>query len=270
MKTTDDIDDIFTAVKEEPEADQPAATSTPDAQSKEFRFEADISDTGIDPYDDSEAQRLINEEADKDMVAAPEAPPHMSVPVTNEKLLLDPIAPLTDEIERRFGGVFELDKFVKVTQFEREDFVRAALFDAELVFRIELPGVSVVMDVAIPPESFTVSAAAAARHWGKIGFNEKESDMQWLLSFQQLHAWFQIRSINGEPTSWSTTFCDGVPKLSDMRATMADPENFNEFFSMNATRWRMIVEAMRIAEYKYKLCLEAWHDRSFFTSAGTA
>jgi hypothetical protein len=85
-----------------------------------------------------------------------------------------------------------------------------------------------------------------------------------------MHAWFMVREINGTPTPWSDVFCDGIPKTSVSRAKLAEPSNFEEFFVMTPIRWRMIVEAMRIAEFKYKLCMEAWQDRSFFTTAGTA
>lgn len=260
---TEEIDNIFAAAQEEPDA--PEAS---DAESKEeFNIKADMGD--IDPYDDSEARKLIREEEEKNMVAAPEPPERIVLPLNNPTVVHDSVKELNDEVERRFSGLFDLHKHVTVTPLERDAFVRAALFDSELKYDVSIPGIDIAFEVAIPPDSFTVSAAAAARHWGKIGFNEPESDMQWLLSFQQMHAWYQIRAINGEPTQWSDFFCDGVPKLSALRAVLADPNNFETFHTMNATRWKAMVEALRIAEYKYKLCLEAWHDRSFFTTAGT-
>jgi hypothetical protein len=260
----DEIDNIFAAAQEEPETEAAAA----DPAKPGFEIKADASD--IDLYDDSEERKLIREEEEKSMVTAPEPPARETIPLRNATVTIDAVKELNEEVERRFGGLFDLNNQVTVTETERDAFVRAALFDAEMLFKVEIPGIGITYDVAIPPEAFTVSAAAAARHWGRIGFNDKESEMQWLLSFQQMHAWFQIRSVNGEPTPWSVDFCDGLPKLSDLRKTMNDPDNFDVFHRMNATRWKTMVEAMRVAEYKYKLCLEAWHDRSFFTSADTA
>jgi len=50
---------------------------------------------------------------------------------------------------------------------------------------------------------------------------------------------------------------------------LADPTAIEVMTNMNATRWRMLMEAMYMAEMKYKLCLQNWQDRSFFTGADT-
>lgn len=246
--------DIFAAAKEAPEEG---------AQ----HFEMDVPTDGVDLYDHSKEREALAEE--ESSIDAPNPPERVSAPLNNPAIMKDPVGDMRDEIERRFRANYDIGK-VTVDDQERQRFVRAALHDKEMWFDVLLPGPNVAVRVAIPTETFTTSAAAAATHWGKIGHNDASSDMQWLLSFQQIHAWIQVREVDGEPTSWSDVFVDGVPRLSEMRKTMKDPEQFEEFFSMSAPRWRLLVEAMRIAEFKYKLCLEAWHDRSFFTSAGIA
>lgn len=232
-------------------------------------FEADLSTEGTNLFDHSAEQAAIAKEEELDGVPIPEPPGHVEAPINNAKLLDNPLDDLKAMAEKSFNGTFDVGS-VTVTPSEREDFLRAALHDSELQFDIHLEGVGVVISVVIPPETFTTSAASAADAWGKKGFNDKDSDIQWTLSFQQMHAWFQVRAINHAPTAWSDAFCDGVPKMSYMRNQLSDPDNFETFFTMQPPRWRMLVEAMRVAEYKYKLCQEAWHDKSFFTHAGIA
>jgi hypothetical protein len=250
----EDPKDIFAAAAEPPEDGAE-------------RFEMEVPTDGIDPYDHSAEREAISSDAQD--VSAPEQPERLTAPVSNPAMFQDPVGDLKKEIEGRFSADYDIGK-VTVDEQERQRFVRAALHDKEMWFDVKIEGVNAVVRVAIPTETFTTSVGAAATYWGKLGHNDSTSDMQWLLSFQQMHAWFQIREIDGEPTEWSDEFSDGVPRLAKLRGILKDPEEFETFFSMSAPRWRMLVEAMRIAEFKYKLCLEAWQDRSFFTSAGIA
>ena len=253
----DDIDNIFAEAAEAPE--EKAAT---------FSAEMEVGD--VDLFDHSAEEGAIREaEGDNDDIVAPEQPEHIEAPLHNRALQADPVADLKAQAERSFTGTFDVGK-VTVDPDERTAFLRAALHDTEMCFDVRLEGLDVTIKIAIPPETFTTNAAAAATAWAKLGFNDKDSDIQWLLSFQQMHAWFMVREIDGIPTTWSDDFCDGIPKTSFTRAKLSDPDNFETFFVMTPARWRMLVEAMRIAEFKYKLCLEAWQDRSFFIPAGTA
>ncbi len=252
----DDIDNIFAAAAEAPEKN-----------ASQFEATMDVGD--VDLFDHSAEEAAINEAEKTDEIPIPEQPEHIQAPLHNPALQADPVADLKEKAERSFTGTFDVGK-VTVDALERADFLRAALHDKEVVFDVKLEGVDASVKIAIPPEFFTTSAASAANAWGVSGFNDRDSDLQWLLSFQQMHAWFMVREINGVPTPWSDAFCDGMPKSSFLRATLKEPDNFEAFFVMQPVRWRMIVEAMRIAEFKYKLCLEAWQDRSFFMPAGTA
>ena len=244
------------------------AAEAPEERTNTFQADIDVGDANL--YDHSAEESLIAAEGGgEEQIPVPPQPEHMEMPLHNQALQADPVATLKEQTERSFTGTFDVGKVV-VSPDERAEFVRSALHDTEMIFEVTLEGVSATVKIAIPPETFTTSAAAAATAWGRSGFNDKESDLQWLLSFQQMHAWFMVREIGGVPTPWSDAFCDGIPKFSSQRAHLANPDNFETFFVMTPARWRMIVEAMRIAEFKYKLCTEAWQDRSFFTPAGTA
>lgn len=221
----------------------------------------------VDLYDHSAEQDAIRQHQQSLGVAPPEMPATEPEPIRNPAMMQDSSDPIKQEMERRFRQEFG-DISVEVTPTERDAFVRAALHDEELIWDIELPGLQVAVKVAIPSEEFTNSASAAVNHWGRIDFIDKDSDLQWLLSFQQIHAWCQIRAIGGEPTAWSDFWADGLPGVKALREAMRNPDTFDAIFTMNAARWKMCLEAIRIAEMKYKLCLQNWRDRSFFAGAG--
>ena len=223
---------------------------------------------GIDPFDHSPELEARHKKEKSDGTAPPDLPETEEVGINNPAVMGTPSDRLKEEMEARFAMDYG-DIEVKVTQAEREAFVRAALHDTEMQFDIEVEGVGANVTVAIPPDEFTNSAAAAARDWGKQGFIDPDNDMQWMLAFQQIHAWFQIREIDGEPTEWSDYWADGMPKIGPLRAFMKDPDNFQVFFQMNAVRWRMLIDAVRMAEMKYRICLQNWRDKSFFTGADT-
>lgn len=222
----------------------------------------------IDLYDHSEEQNAVRDHQKSLGVAPPELPPTTPEPIRNPGMMQNASDPLKEEMERRFSQSFG-DLKVEVTAAERDAFVRAALHDEELVWDIDLEGVGVTIRVAIPPDEITTSAAAAVTQWGREDFIDKASDLQWLLAFQQIHAWYQIRAVDGSPTPWSDFWADGLPPLKKIRKAMRDYDTFAPFFQMNAVRWRAMLDATRIAELKYKICLQNWKDRSFFDGADT-
>jgi hypothetical protein len=268
-----DDDSIFSGVAEPPEDGAvilddddvvPEDLSKEITDSGDLRMRVPVGD--IDPFDHSAEHDAVKADKAKLGVAPPDLPKSVPEPVRNGPLMHDSNEALRGEMERRFKhSLGDLD--VTVSAEERDAFVRAALFDKELMFDIQLEGVGAVVRVAIPPDEFTNSASAAVMQWGREDFIDKESDMQWLLAFQQIHAWHQVRAINGEPTVWSDFWADGNPPLREIRKAMRDTSTFDDIFCINAARWRLMLDAIRIAELKYKICLQNWRDRSFFAGA---
>lgn len=220
----------------------------------------------VDPFDHSAEEDAKRQYKEQQGTAPPDLPDPEPEEPRSPAMMHDSNEPLREEMERRFSQEFG-DITVEVTQAERDAFVRSALHDEEFVLEIYLEGVDARVTVAIPPDEFTNSASAAVTQWGRDGFIDSDSDLQWLLAFQQVHTWYQIREVNGEPTSWSDYWADGMPSVRQMREDMKNPDNFKEILAMNAVRWRMLLDAVRIAEIKYKICLQNWKDRSFFGGA---
>ena len=254
------------AIHHDESGEDPSAPTVTAADDGHLKASVPLGD--VNPYDHSAEQDAIEEKRKKDGTAPPPMPEDDFTPLQNPNMMLNPTDQLMDEMERRFQ--LELgDSKVKVTATDRDAFVRSAMLDQEMVFVIEIEGINATVKVAMAPDEFTNSAAAAVTQWGKDGFIDSDSQLQWLLAFQQMHVWYQVREINGEPTSWSDYWADGMPSIRDMRAQMRNHASFEPFFKMNAVRWRMLLDAVRTAELKYKICLQNWKNRSFFTGADT-
>lgn len=266
----DPDDSLF--VGEVPDDDAMVNTVVPGAPQTDVTEDGNLIATvpvgDVDLYDHSAEQAALRQHQRELGVAPPDLPASTPEPPRNPAMMQHAADPLKEEMDRRFSQDYGKVK-VEVSPDERDAFVRAALHDTELVWGIDLPGVRAHVKVAIPPDVFTTQAAAAVTHWGKIDFIDKDSDMQWLLSFQQIHAWYQIREIDGQPTVWSDFWADGFPSIKTLRETMRDVSTFHDIMTMGAVRWRLCMEAIQIAELKYKLCLQNWRDRSFFAGAGT-
>ena len=272
-----DEDSIFSGVPEDPDVDAlqfgDEDELVPDdgvtkevTDSGDLRMRVPLGD--IDPYDHSAEQSVVAESRRAAGIAPPDMPETVREPDRNPAMMKNSTDPLQEEMERRFSQSFG-DLKVEVTAVERDAFVRAALHDEEFILDIEMEGVGATVRVAIPTDEFTNSASAAVTQWGREGFIDKDSDLQWLLAFQQIHAWGQVRAVNGEPTSWSDFWADGIPSIKDMRAAMRAVDTFDPIFRIHGVRWRLMLDAIRIAELKYKICLQNWRDRSFFAGADT-
>jgi hypothetical protein len=236
---------------------------------KAFQMDVDTRAANIDLHDHRPETEAIREGESELGVHIPDRPERIPMVNRNPALDQDPVREIKDLVADSFTDTYDFGK-VEVTADERQRFVRAALHDSEMWFDVLLEGINAKIRVVIPPEPFTTAAANAVSLWGKADAMDPSSNLQWYLAFQQIHAWYQVRAINDEPTAWSEMFEDGPMKTSALRKFINNPENFEEFFIMGSVKWRMMVEAMRIAEAKYKLCTQAWRDKSFFTSAGTA
>lgn len=245
---------------------QAAAMSDNSVQPKEITINP--ADYGIDLLDHNPEVDAIRSEDDKDGVAAPEELPHPHTRIERTAVLQDPIGDMKKKIDP-FVDDFEIGH-VEVTADERDAFIRSALHDTEMVFNIHLEGPDIDVKVAIPPEAFTVMTAQVIDIWDSEGRIDTKSSINWLLTFQQVHAWFQVREFAGTPTKWSSFFDDGVPRISEIRERVKNFDTFEDIINTGPARWRMMVNAMALAEYKYKMCLDAWRTRAFFEKADTA
>lgn len=224
-------------------------------------------DFGIDLTDHNPEAQAIRQEQKKDGVSALEERPHPHTRIQNPNILQDPVGDAVRDIDP-FSDNFEIGK-VEVTARERDQFVRSALHDTEMIFDIYLEGIDAHVKVAVPTEAFTALTGNMLEVWDAKGAADARSNVSWLLTFQQMHAWYQIREFAGIETSWASFFDDGVPKVSAIRKHLENPENLDDVVNMNSARWRMMVNAMALAEYKYKMCLDAWRTRAFFAKADT-
>jgi hypothetical protein len=224
-------------------------------------------DFGIDLTDHNPEAQAIKQDQKKDGVAPLEERPHPHTRIQNPNILQDPVGDAVRDLDP-FSDNFDIGK-VEVTARERDQFVRAALHDTEMIFDIYLEGIDAYVKVAIPTESFTALTGNMLEVWDSKGVADARSNVSWLLTFQQMHAWYQIREFAGLETQWASFFDDGVPKISAIRKHLEDPENLDAVVNMNSARWRMMVNAMALAEYKYKMCLDAWRTRAFFAKADT-
>jgi len=264
---------IFGTVVEDPAPDAQRVDEAEDPTAPKVvvdggQLKASLPLGGVDPFDHKPEQDAIDAKKKEDGVAPPPMPTDDVTQLRNPNMMMSATDRLQDEMERRFQ--LEVgDMKVQVTGADRDAFVRAAMHDTELIFDIQLDGLQATVQIAMAPDEFTTSASAAVNQWGRDGHIDKDSDLQWLLAFQQMHAWYQVRAINGEPTAWSDFWVDGMPPLSAIRKRMREHDSFEPFFRMSAARWRMLLDAVRTAEFKYKVCLQNWKNRSFFTGAAT-
>lgn len=226
-------------------------------------------DYGIDLTDHSKEAEAKSDADKQDGVVVPEQPDHPFTPVQHPVNLQDPISDLRTHASDSMEGDFSVGK-VEVTQAEKDLFVRAALHDSEMIYTVDVEGLDATIEVAIPTEAFTVAAANAVQEWGASGHLDPTSNVQWLLALQQMHVWYQVRSVNGVPTAWADVFADGLPRISALRKHLANVDLFEEIINMSPVRWRIMVNALAVAEYKYKLCLDSWRTRAFFEKADTA
>jgi len=251
---------IFDKAKELPDAEQ-------DAPPPFTPITIDPATFGIDLTDHNPEAAAIRGENRKDGVEAPEERPHPHTELQNPGVTEDPVGDAMRRVDP-FADTFDIGK-ISVSSAERDQFVRSALLDEEMIFDVYLEGIDVMVKIAIPTESFTVLTANILEIWDKKGAVNSKSNVAWLLAFQQMHAWYQVREFAGKETSWASFFDDGVPKISAIRKHIEDPDNLDAIVNTNSARWRMMVNAMAVAEYKYKLCLDAWRTRAFFEKADT-
>jgi len=243
------------------QTDQPAPES---AAIKEF----DIS--GVDLTDNSgeeEAVRAYQKEQGK-----PEGipkPDWKALSIQNPQLM-EKVADVKEDIMRdAFSTDYkELGK-ITVTDEEKDRFLRAALHDIPMQFDIFIPATGSVVKTSLPADQFTSWAIGALKSWEDCGQIDPKSTVQWILGFQQMHAFLQIDAVDDIPMPWTDIRDQLLETPSKLYAHLRDPDNFGVFFRMNDVRWQVMAYALRVAEIKYKLCTEALMSRDFFRTAGT-
>lgn len=221
------------------------------------------------PAETTEQEDILDTQPE---ITAPLPPEPIDIPIQNPGVMTAPVRDAkaaadaaADKLQQaRHDGIT-----VQLSEGDRSKFVQSALNDTEMIFDIELEGVSAEVEIAIPPEAWTAAAPLIIAKWGKKGLIDVSSELQWHLAFQMLHVYFQVRSVNGKPVGWSTSLAEGFNsgvKLTDV-IEEATEHAYLTVSSISAARLSLMMEAMRTAENKYRHCLTAWHDRSFFTKA---
>ncbi len=202
-------------------------------------------------------------------VYVPAQPATIPAPINNPAIM-EEAAGAAARAEASFQDTIDETK-IEVTDADKDRFIRAALHDTEMVFDIAIDGLDMVVQVAMPSEAFTAAAQTVTKAWHDSNdINLESGSIQFLVAFQQIHMWHQVRAINGEPVGWAWNEDEnGPPTIPNIRKFASTYANLAQVVNMNSLRYRVLMRAMMIAEVKYKLCLQALHDRSFFTGAAT-
>lgn len=244
------------------------AFEPPTEDTKTFSHEADVS--GIDLTDNSEEEALLKQDSRRDGVTVPE------LPDTKERepsslFDSDPVAEAQAIVGNAFRANYDFAS-VEIDVIERDRFYRCGLHDEEMWYLVEVPEAGLSVRVAIPPVSRSEAAVAALDHWQAEKFIGKNS-IQYLHGFQLLNVWLMVREVNGVPTDWyekAVEDAGGKLPYRKLRAMLCDPDTVDPVRDLHERRWNALTLAVRIADYKHQLCLEALRSRKVFTTAGSA
>jgi hypothetical protein len=258
--------DEFAEFRQLPESG--ADSDQTDQPAPEAGKEYDLS--GVDLTDNSgeeEAVRAYNKEKGK-----PEGttkPDWKELAVQNPPLM-EKVTDKKEEIMRdTFSVAYEDLGKITVTDVEKDRFLRAALHDTPMQFDIFVPATGSLVKTSIPADQFTSWAIGALKSWEECGQIDPKSTVQWILGFQQMHAFLQIDSVDNIPMPWAEIRDQLLETPSKLYAHLRDPDNFAVFFRMNDVRWQVLAYVLRVVEIKYKICTEALMSRDFFQAAGT-
>jgi hypothetical protein len=257
--TPEDIDKILKKAFEKPA--EGAAT---------FQHEVDLAAAGVDLSDHSEERALIMDDARKDGVTVPDLPAVPEVP-PESTFDTDPVAEARAAFDKAFLQEFDFAT-IEIGAVERDRYYRCGLHDEEMWFLVEVPGADLSIKVAIPSVSRSEAAIAALDAWGAAG-EIGQNSMQYLHGFQLLNVWLMVREINGKPTDWYEQALEeagGKLAYRNLRALLSNPDTVESVREIGDVRWQAVTLAVRIAEYRHKLCLDAVRTRKVFTTAGSA
>lgn len=260
MNTIQDPDEIGDILKQafEPPAEG-AAT---------FTHEVDLA--GFDLGDNSEEQSLVRDDAKRDGVHIPELPEAAPAEPIDSSFDSDPVKDAKTIIYDAFSTDFDFTK-IEVDVVERDRFYRCGLHDEQMHYVVEVPGSGLTVKVVIPPTSKSEATLAALDQWVRDKFIGSNS-IQYLHGFQLLTVWLMIREVNGEPTEWYDKVeeeAGGKLSYRKLRDLLCNPDTVDEIRDINEVRWSALSLAIRIADHKHALCLEALRSRKVFTTAGS-
>lgn len=258
MQGPDEIDDILKKAFEP--ATEGAAT---------FHHEVDI--TGVDLGDNSEEQALVRDDAKRDGVHVPELPDEKPAEPIDSSFDSDPVKDAKTIIYEAFSTDFDFTK-IEVDVIERDRFYRCGLHDEQMHYIVEVPGSGLTVKVVIPPTSKSEATLAALDQWVRDKFIGSNS-IQYLHGFQLLTVWLMVREVNGVPTEWfekaEAEVEGGKLSYRKLRDLLCHPDTVDEIREINEVRWSALSLAIRIADHKHALCLEALRSRKVFTTAGS-
>ena len=247
--------DIFADLREQPDPE-----TIPEERTMPLGDTTGITDHSV--------EESVREARNKELgVHVPDKPETIPAPINNPAML-DEAAGEAARLAAEAAFRDEINNVkVEVTDDEKTRFMRAALHDTEMVFDIPLEGLDLMVSVAMPSEAFTAAAEMIVLRWGKDGHIDADSRMQFMVAFQQVHLWHQIRAINGVPVEWAW---DGdTPTSTQLKKFAFDYDNLSLVVNLSSTKHRLLMRASMIAEAKYRICLTNLHDRTFFTGAAT-
>lgn len=260
MSTIQDPDEIDNILKQ--------AFEAPAEGSATFQHEVDVAD--LDLGDNSEEQSLVRDDAKRDGVHVPELPEDKPGEPIDSSFDGDPVKDAKTIIYEAFSSDFDFSK-IEVDVVERDRFYRCGLHDEQMHYVIEVPGSGLTVKVVIPPTSKSEATLAALDQWVNDKFIGSNS-IQYLHGFQLLTVWLMVREVNGAPTDWyDKAEEDNGGKLSyrQLRDMLRDPGTVDAIRDINEVRWSALSLAIRIADHKHALCLEALRSRKVFTTAGS-
>lgn len=244
------------------------AFEAPEPGTITFSHEADVS--GVDLEDNSLEESLIAEDAKSDGVDVPDMPEDKEADI--DSVFDDaPMDDVKQVMNSTFNRSFDFSE-ITIDAMERDRFYRSGLHDEEMYYDVEIPNSGMTIRVAIPRTSLTEATMAALDSWvasGLIGTNSS----QYLYGFQLISAWLMVRNINRVPTGWYEQALDeagGKLSYNKICKLLADPETIECIRDIQEVRWSAITTAIRIADYKHQMCIDALRTRKVFTTADSA
>ena len=223
-------------------------------------------DATTDPRDLKEEEELVAGER----TAVPEQPDPIGF-TPNPSMDEDPYRDLRAKVEEKFSRLYN-DKTVEVSEIERRRYLRSALHGEPMWFDVAFPAFELVIRVVPAPPAWSDTATQAIQLRRKDGLVGDDIN-SWVDNFQMYHIWLQIDVVGGEPQPWLQSIIeerDGkIPGAREMLKMLREDGPIDAIRELSAPRRHLLLSAIRIAEIRTCICMDALSDGSFFSSAGT-